>query len=159
MISSQCGLPMCGQQDQLKLGFLGVLGQEFSVQNASPQLELIAFSTGTGRAWAGWLVYTCSVLGSNPCNHEAQDRVCPLGLMTIISSHAGNLRAVSYWVQDMQVAAICLTGAGGTLVAASCRACTAAAVTQWCVPEVLGMQPGQDMLDKASASMLVFPAL
>ena len=30
---------MCGWQDQLKLGFLGVFGLEFSIQNALSQLE------------------------------------------------------------------------------------------------------------------------
>ena len=41
--------------------------------------------------------------------------------------------------------------------AASCTAHTTVAVTLWWVPELSGMHPSQDTLDKASASMLAFP--
>ena len=50
-------------------------------------------------------------------------------------------------------------GLVGPLRVASCMACTATAVTQWFVPKVLGTHQGQDTLDKASGSMLAFPAL
>ena len=63
----------------------------------------------------GQLVSTGSSQGPILHSHdqEAQDRVCPLGLTPIVSSHASNLWAISYWVQDGKVTAICLNGAGG----------------------------------------------
>ena len=44
-------------------------------------------------------------------------------------------------------------------LAASCTACMAAAVTLMWVLVLAGMHPGQDTLDKASASILALPAL
>ena len=63
----------------------------------------------------------------HPHNHEAQDRVCPLGLMPIICGHAGNLWTITVWVQDMQIAAVHLSGAGRPLRVVSCMVHTAAA--------------------------------
>ena len=59
--------------------------------------------------------------------------------MPIVSSHAGDLQAISYWVQDMQG------------LHSSCRAYMATAVIQWSVPEASDMQLGQDTRNKASA--------
>ena len=103
---------MCGWQDQLELCFMGVFGQEFSIQNTPSQLEVVAFSKELVKfGWVSWFTWAL-VQGPilHPHNHEAQDRVCPLGLMPIISGHAGNLQSFSYQVQDVQVTAICLSG-------------------------------------------------
>ena len=49
-------------------------------------------------------------------------------------------------------------GLVGPSRAVSYTACTAAAVTLRWVPELSGTHPGQDTLNKSSASMFVFPA-
>ena len=95
-----------------------------------------------------------------PCNHRAQDRVCSLGLVPIISGHAGNPWTVPYWVQDVQVTPLWLSGAywafKGGLLHCLHNYCSDLVL---CVCEVLGTHLGQDTLGKASLSMLVFPAL
>ena len=72
--------------------------------------------------------------------------------MPIISGHAGDLLAVAYWIQDVQVTAVCLNRTFGALKGSLL-------CDLWCVPNALGMHLGQDTLDKSSTSMLVFPAL
>ena len=90
---------MHGCQDQLELGPLGVFRWEFSIQNSLPQLEVVGFSKEHAKfgqiSWLKWALAQSPIL--HPHNHEAQDRVWPLGLKPIISSHAGNLWAISYW--------------------------------------------------------------
>ena len=58
----------------------------------------------------------------HPCDHKAQDRVCLVGLMPLISSHTGDLWAILYQVQDVQVTTICLNGVfeGGLLHSTHC---------------------------------------
>ena len=94
---------MCGWQDQLKLGFLGVFGQDFFIQKTLPQFEQVAFSKELaefGKAdWFTWALAQGPIL--HPHNHKAQARVCPLGMTPIVNSHAGKLGAVSYLVQDV----------------------------------------------------------
>ena len=103
MTPSQCGLLMHGQQDQSKLGFLGVLGQKISIQNAPPQLGVVVFSKELVEfRWVSWFTWALAQgLVLHPHNHKALDSVCPLGLTPIVSSHAGNLLAISHQVQDM----------------------------------------------------------
>ena len=76
MPPSQDSLPMCGWQDQLKLGLLGFFGQDFSKQEALPQLEMVAFLKGLPEIrWISqfqWALALGPVL--YPCNHETQDR-------------------------------------------------------------------------------------
>ena len=78
MTPSQHGLLMCSQQDQLKMGFLGVFWQDFLIQNTPPQLEVVAFSkelTEPGCvSWFSQALAQGPIL--HPHNHEAQDRVC-----------------------------------------------------------------------------------
>ena len=103
MTPSYCSLLMHGQQDQLKLGLLGVFGQEFSVQNALLQLEVVAFSKELAEFKVVLLVYMCSGSGSCPASSQSSDsgQGLPFGPDAIVSSHAGDLLAISYWVQDM----------------------------------------------------------
>ena len=79
------------------------IGQGFSIQNAPPKLEVVAFSKELVEfgqvSWFTWVLAQVSVL--HPGNHEVQDGVCPLSLTSIISSHAGDLQAISYWFQDV----------------------------------------------------------
>ena len=110
--------------------------------------------------WLSWFEWSLAQgLVLYPHNHEAQDKVSLLSLTSIVHGHAGNLWTLPYGVQDVQVVAVCFNGLAGYLRVASCMACIATAVTQWCVPIVSGLHPGQDTLNKASASVLVFPAL
>ena len=116
---------------------------------------------GTGEAQAGQLVYMGYAPGSHPASSQSQGsgQDLPFWPDANLSSHAGDLQAISYQVQDMQVAAIHLSRAGGAcegsfLQGSYCH-CSDLMVCAWS----LGMHPGQDSLDKASASMLVFPAL
>ena len=62
-------------------------------------------------SWFKWALAQGPIL--HPHNHKAQGKVHPLGLMPIMSDHMGNLQRISYWVQDVQFTAICLSGAGG----------------------------------------------
>ena len=97
MTPSQHGLPIHGQQNQLKLGLSGGFGQDLSIQNAPTQLEMVAFLKElVDLRWIGQFTQVLAqgpVL--HPCSHEAQDRVCLLDLMHQSSgSHTGNLQAV-----------------------------------------------------------------
>ena len=112
----------------------------------------------------GWVSQFKCILAQGPIlhlhNHKAQDRVCSLGVMPIISGHAGNLQTIPYWVKDEQVIVLCLNRTHRAFRVASCTAHTTTAVTQLCVPKVSGTLLGQDTtLNKASTSMLIFPAL
>ena len=112
---SMHGLSMHGWKDPLKLGFLGVFGQEFSIQNVPPKPESGCILEGTGRG-------SDVLVGL----HGLWPRVpsCILAVMglrtgsalwvwlPIISSYAGNLQAIPYQIQDVQVPAICLNRSG-----------------------------------------------
>ena len=92
---------MCRQQDQLKLSLCNSFSRIFLYR--MPHLSL------------RWLhsQRNCQSLERLVGLNGLWSRDCPLGLMPIISGHAGNLWSISYQVQNMQVAAICLSGAGG----------------------------------------------
>ena len=132
MASLQSGFPVCSWQYQLKQCLLGLFWQNFSVQDALPQLEVVAFSQEQpDLRQVSWLVQALAqgtIL--HPNNHLTQDGVCQLGLLPVFNSHTGDLQTVLYWVQDMQGTAVCFNGIHRTLRVASCMACTAAAVTQ-----------------------------
>ena len=119
VIPSQSSLPVYGQHNQLKLGLLGFFGQDFSIQDARPQFEMVTFSEELPElgwvSWFKWALLQGPIL--HPHNYEAQDTVCPLGLMPIVSSHTSNLWTISYQIQDIQVTAVCLNGAGEALEA------------------------------------------
>ena len=93
----------------------GFLWQYLSIQDASPQLEVVTFSKELLELrWIDqfkWVLAQGPLL--HPHNQKAQDRVCLLILAPIISCHAGDLQTIPYWVQDVQSAAVCLNGAHG----------------------------------------------
>ena len=126
-----------------------------------PQFEVVAFLKELPEL--GWVGQFKQALVQGPIlhpqNHKVKNRVCLLGLIPTIIVHAGGLQTIPYQVQDTQVTAAHLSRTLGPLSAVSCTPCTAAAVIQWCVLKVLGTNPSQDTFNKASASMLVFPAL
>ena len=91
------------------------------------QFEMVAFSKKLlelGKiSCHEWALTQSPVL--HPCHHKAQDRVCPLGLISLIGSHAGDLSAILYYIQDVQVTTVCLNGAhrafeGGLLHSMHC---------------------------------------
>ena len=98
MSPSQSGLPMCGQQDQLKLGLLGFFGQNLSIQDTPLQLEVVVFLTEQpDLRWVGqfqWALAQVHIL--HPHNHRDQDRICLPGLMPIVHGHAGFLQTIPY---------------------------------------------------------------
>ena len=80
--------------------------------------------------------------------------------MSVFYGHAGDLLTVLYGVQDVQIAAVCLYGAYGAFEGSLLHVgSTAAAMTWMWVPELSGMHPSQDTLNKVSASILVLPTL
>ena len=103
-----------GQQDKLKLDPCDSFGRIFLCRMPHLSLRWLCsqrncWSSGRLVCFSGhWL----RVPFLHPHNHEAQNRVCPLGLVPIISDHTGDLWSVSYQVQDMQVTAICFSGSG-----------------------------------------------
>ena len=79
--------------------------------------------------------------------------------MPVFQGHTGNLLTVLNCIQDMQIAAVGLYGAYKPFEGGLFTALTAVAMTFRWVPELSGMYPGQNTLDKASASILALPAL
>ena len=114
MTPSQGGSPYAWPARPIEIGPLVILLVWFSYTGCPASAWGILFLKellDLGQiSWFKWDLAQGPIL--HPHNHEAQDRVCPLGLMPIISGHAGDLWNVSYWVQDMQVAALHLNGAG-----------------------------------------------
>ena len=95
-----------------------------------------------------------SILQSS--NNQTQGWIHLLGLMPVFHGNAGDLLIVLHWVQDMQIAALCLYGTcwafeGSFLHGPYCHSCDPE-VSAWVV------SMGQDTLDKASALILVLPA-
>ena len=78
--------------------------------------------------------------------------------MPIISGHAGNLQSIFYWVQDMQVAAIHLSGAGGAFAGSFLQGLHCCHSDSVMCAQVLGMHLGQDTLNQG-IHINVFPAL
>ena len=65
-------------------------------------------------SWCEWELTQGPIL-LHPFDHKVQDRVCLLGLTPLIGHHAGNLWAILYWVQDMQVTTLYLNGSHGAI--------------------------------------------
>ena len=75
-------------------------------------------------SWFKLTLAQSSVLQSH--NHMIQNQICPLGLVPVIYGHASDLLTIPYWVQDVQIAAICFNGAhrvleGGLLHGLHCH--------------------------------------
>ena len=105
-------------------------------------------------------LYCCHPQGSilQSRNDQMQGWICLPGLMAVFQDHTGNLLTVLHWAQDVQNATVCLyeacmTFKGSLLHSLDCCSCD----WMW-VPELSGMQSGQDTFNKVSASILVFPA-
>ena len=160
MSPSQSSLPMCGQQDQFKLGLLGFFWLDFSIQDTLPQLKVVVLKKLSELRWVRlfkWALSPGPIL--HPHNHKAQDRVCPLGITPITKVMQTTHGPSPTGPRTCRLQLYVSKRLTGPLGVATCMVCTATAVTQWCVPNVLGTHLGQDTLDKASTSMLVFPAL
>ena len=161
MASFQGSCTVCGLQYQQEQCLLGSSQQKFSVQDTPPQLELVGFLKELPELrLVGQLV---SALAQGPIlhlhNHLTQEGsvrwVCCQSLVIIQATYrpssTGSMTCRSQLYASM--------GLAGSLRVASFMAHTASAVNQCWVPKALGMHMGQDILDKASALTLAFPAL
>ena len=117
MAPSKSGILMHGQQDQLKLGLLGFFGWDFLYRMPYPSLrwlcsqrkcqsagELVSFNGLCPRVPSGILAFI------RPRTRSAY-WTCDNHLW---SCRWPDLWTIPYWVQDMQVAVVCLNGADRT---------------------------------------------
>ena len=105
MASLQSSFPVHGWQYQLKQCLLEPSWQNISIQDALPQLEVVAFLKELLELRKVSLPVRALVQSPilHLCNHLSQDGVCQLGLLPVFGSHTGNLCTILYQVHNMQV--------------------------------------------------------
>ena len=110
-----------------------------------------------------WVIRLDQVLDHSPIlhphDHLTQDGVGQLGLSIVLGGPTGDLLAVFYGVQHMQVTTVCFSGTYKAFEGGFLHCLDIASVTCWYIPMVLVMHLGQDTLNKASTLTFVFPAL